>query len=610
MAVDQTDFQKFVKILGVKKVIKIKVGGGALEDKFVVKVTDKKHKSGDWFQTAAKQKQNVTEWDLEKVEETTAMVQLKATDQQVVEVKGEVDEVDEIFPMELPVDTLGVSYNLIDMKSEWDLPDLQSIKKWQDNVLIDWNYIYAPTSKMRIRSRESFQRVMTVTKIVMTKYPKRAVPVMTAASFQTLNAVTMRLGNVIKYRKITPNPLKTIRDITCLFHKNYKAIAKTYQQLELNITPSKVKNWIDKCNAPKSVHNELIEYFTKDMLTRDFNLVNVHPKLESLLKEETPENFRQTKTRIIVWQHKFIAAMVSELFVEIKSRLKELLGDKILYVDGMTPDQINRVIRNKTGVAYFYENDLKQQDKQTDKPILRVEMALYKFLGLSENVLDWWQHIHEEWKFKSKDFSGWCKEMRLTGQATTALGNFITNLQLHAKIIKENWSKVELVLFLGDDMLMLLNKPIEDEKLRRYIKTHFNMYSIGKQSREYGTFCSMICYKTDGDVCELGPDFVRLCYRYEVTNGSSQATEENLSLRAMSYLMMIGKMPAVDEIIESKSYPILPLQWYSMPHCVTATAKKYEMTEEQVEMYISKLLEMIRNPIAHHKEFLLTNTIR
>lgn len=48
--------------------------------------------------------------------------------------------------------------------------------------------------------------------------------------------------------------------------------------------------------------------------------------------------------------------------------------------------------------------------------------------------------------------------MRLTGQATTAVGNLITNMQVHAKFVKKNMHLLLRGLFLGDDMLMIFRR--------------------------------------------------------------------------------------------------------------------------------------------------------
>jgi len=49
---------------------------------------------------------------------------------------------------------------------------------------------------------------------------------------------------------------------------------------------------------------------------------------------------------------------------------------------------------------------------------------------------------------------------RLTGQATTALGNVITNMYCCMEIIEDGLetNKIRLGLFLGDDVVLIMNK--------------------------------------------------------------------------------------------------------------------------------------------------------
>lgn len=47
---------------------------------------------------------------------------------------------------------------------------------------------------------------------------------------------------------------------------------------------------------------------------------------------------------------------------------------------------------------------------------------------------------------------------RLTGQATTAIGNVITNLIVHTDFIKYNMSQLKLMLVLGDDFVAIMNR--------------------------------------------------------------------------------------------------------------------------------------------------------
>lgn len=60
----------------------------------------------------------------------------------------------------------------------------------------------------------------------------------------------------------------------------------------------------------------------------------------------------------------------------------------------------------------------------------------------------------------------------------------------------------------------------------------------------------------------LGPDYVRLKFRYEVSNGTSEITEINTTTRIMSYAMVIGNTPEIQKLITVNSMPIKPTMWY------------------------------------------------
>lgn len=74
--------------------------------------------------------------------------------------------------------------------------------------------------------------------------------------------------------------------------------------------------------------------------------VKVHVKLEILLKETPIQNIRAQEGRIIVYQAAFMAALFSPIFLEAKSRLKELLAAHILYTDGLRPDELSAFLQH------------------------------------------------------------------------------------------------------------------------------------------------------------------------------------------------------------------------------------------------------------------------
>lgn len=81
------------------------------------------------------------------------------------------------------------------------------------------------------------------------------------------------------------------------------------------------------------------------------------------------------------------------------------------------------------------------------------------------------------------------------------------------------------------------------------------MQSKAKVHYDVATFCQMLIYNNlDSD--GVGPDFVRLKNRFEVTNGVHESNDDNITMRAMSYCTMIGDTPEINNLIEKYEWPI------------------------------------------------------
>lgn len=71
-------------------------------------------------------------------------------------------------------------------------------------------------------------------------------------------------------------------------------------------------------------------------MIKNLNDINMHLKLESLIKDDVKTTWT-TDPRPILWQRKGVTALFSSIFMEAKKRFKELLSNKVVYVDGLTP---------------------------------------------------------------------------------------------------------------------------------------------------------------------------------------------------------------------------------------------------------------------------------
>lgn len=61
-----------------------------------------------------------------------------------------------------------------------------------------------------------------------------------------------------------------------------------------------------------------------------------------------------------MWQRYAVAAIFSPVFTKAKFRLKKLLHNRIIYSDGLRPDELAYILRNYRNVKYFFEDDLTQ----------------------------------------------------------------------------------------------------------------------------------------------------------------------------------------------------------------------------------------------------------
>lgn len=85
--------------------------------------------------------------------------------------------------------------------------------------------------------------------------------------------------------------------------------------------------------------------------------------------------------------------------------------------------------------------------------------------------------MHGQWCFKAKYNKGNDKAQRLSGQATTALGNVIINMLVHTDFYYKNYDAIVKAIFLGDDNLTFFSDIPDTKKLKHNIKVKYNMLS-------------------------------------------------------------------------------------------------------------------------------------
>nr|ALM62234.1 RNA-dependent RNA polymerase [Soybean leaf-associated endornavirus 1] len=494
----------------------------------------------------------------------------------------------------------GQTLTSCDMKLDEDITS-EVIEFWLEDDLTDHNVIYGPRATMTMSHDGTYGAVKSVKKTTLVRYPIYSRPVMTKMANQEINAVTGRIGSVTEVRKFSIDPKIEGRQFAeTYFKSDWGAMVHHYRQNPLTFDSEKTLAWISTRSDSLKIAKELQEMLDEGLVVHGLDRVNVHLKLESLLKDEPITSYREQQARTIVWQSKAICAIFSPIFIEAKKRFKTILHEKFIYSDGLTPSQINDILATRPAPKFFLEDDLTKQDRQTDQQLLDCEFEIYRYLGVSEMVLSSWRSVHNKWRFKGKTVKGLFDAQRLTGQVTTALGNVIVNLLVHRRLVQVNQSSIQTMLVLGDDNLLFMSKFIDAKELRRTIADYYNMQSKAFNYENHGTFCSLVAYRSINGVAQLGPDYVRLRRRFEVTNGVSEVTDVNLEMRSMSYCTMLGDIPEARQIVQDKQWGLTLPNWYAQDMLLPALCNKYNMSLELVIANLQQLLNMIRTPKVYH----------
>ncbi|AQM32768.1 replicase [Agaricus bisporus endornavirus 1] len=464
-----------------------------------------------------------------------------------------------------------------------------------------------------IKSHEVPGRIVTNTKTTMVKYPEMSKPVITKGVYQTFNAVSSRLHSVVKYRKHKMDVVSEFdRCANCYFVPNYQHVLDEFKNDPITYNVNNIVDWVNRRKNSSVVAAELIELMQTGWFNHPINSVKVHSKLESLLKEdEIGYQYGQQKIRIIVHQTYAICAIFADIFLQAKERFKQLLGEKCVYADGFTLEELAarmRLIKSDKPL-WVFERDFTKQDRQTDEDLINFEMYVYKQLGVHDDVISFWRKTHENWFYKGTDLSGSLSWMRLTGQCTTALGNAITNMVVNSRTYQEYEQNIKIMLLLGDDNSMISDCEINVHNSRKISRDYYNMESKDFCKKHTGIFLRMILHQQQDGSMSVCPDFLRLRRRYEVTNGVHKMGDEELKLRGLSYLYMLGRNKVTEEAVTSLGYndELLPT-YYNFEEAVMAVATNNGMTNDAARNEFNLLIDMIKANKSYDVDYVVTSS--
>jgi hypothetical protein len=485
------------------------------------------------------------------------------------------------------------------------------INFWEDQTAMVDGIIPLPRTNINLRGSEMPTNLKEVEKTTLVKYPTHGQPNYTVRSHAGLQAMSELFGSKLTLRTVVHNPIEDADK----FVRTYFARGSVSSLPQININHEDILKWLKERPDKTKIAKDVDEILSEGWDIHGLDRVNVHLKLESRMKDVLlksldeigmPDTIEDQRVRLIVWQRKGITTIFAGLFLKAKEHLKRVLPNNVLYADGYTPKELaaefNRI--ESEGIQYV-EDDLAKQDRQTDMTLIKTEMEIYKRLGVNPGIVDIWESVHHMWKAKGCGYKFDGDASRLTGQATTSLGNAIVNLMVKEKLVHDLGKNLKLMAVLGDDNIMLVKGHITEEMVKLHSARHFNMVSKPEISKHGGTFLRMMVYPGENGHVEVGPDFVRLRRKYEVTNGVSEGNELNLIMRKLSYCCMIGDNPMVQSVVESTGYKIDLQKWYNYSSLKTSLAFKYKASEEDIENEYAILIQSLKSNAAFNYKKLM-----
>jgi phage anti-repressor protein len=470
------------------------------------------------------------------------------------------------------------------------------INYWNDETAMVDNEVPLPRNNINLRGGEIPTGLKDIEKQTLVEYPSHAQPNYTMRSGAGLQAISALFGTKLNVREVVHDPTIDADK----FVQTYCSKGSLTGLPQVNVDYQAIIDWLKERPDKTKIAKEVDDILAEGLDINGLDKVNVHLKLEARMKDVMlnaiseigmPETIADQRVRLIVWQRKGITAIFAACFLQIKEHLKRVLCDNVIYADGLTPLQLSNILNRINGENItFAEDDLKKQDRQTDMILIKTEMEIYKRLGLNPGIVDIWESVHHNWKAKGLGYKFDGDASRLTGQATTAIGNAIINLMVKERLVRELGKNLKLMLVLGDDNIMLVDGNITEKQILRQSARHFNMVSEPLISRICGTFLRMIVYKNSNGQLEIGPDIVRLRRKYEVTNGVSESNNINLVMRMLSYCCMIGKTNDTSRLVEKQGFEVKLQQWFEWSSLRNATAAKYKCSESEIDNEYAKLI--------------------
>jgi hypothetical protein len=473
-----------------------------------------------------------------------------------------------------------------------------------------------PKNEVGLRGGENVDGIRVIDKTTMVEYPSHSQPNYTKRAGGGLQAISDLFGSKLNIRQVQHDPIVDAD----LFMSTYAAEGTLKDLPQINLDANAMLDWLKTRPDGTKIVKEVDQLLSEGLDVHGLDRVNVHLKLEARMKDVMlhsidqigmPGTIAEQRNRLIVWQRKGITAIFGPFFLKVKDNLKRILPENVVYADGLTPAQISALFNKISSENItFAEDDLKKQDRQTDMTMIKTEMEVYKRLGANPGVVDIWETVHHKWHAKGLGYKFEGDASRHTGQCTTAVGNVIVNLMVKRRLVSQLGTELKLMIVLGDDNAIVTTGHITEESISLNSARHFNMVSEPLVDSVHATFLRMIIYKQSNGTLGLGPDIVRLRRKFEVLNGVSESSDDNVTMRSMSYCCMLGAIKPVLNLIKEKQWPINPGMWYEYDNLIAATAHKYKCNINEIENEVNMLVKNMGNETITRGKLMFTSKMR
>lgn len=138
-----------------------------------------------------------------------------------------------------------------------------------------------------MKTRERALNIVTVEKTTMTQYPTMARPVITQVAYEEFRSLTGRPLAVQNVRKETPSVKFVTRNMAkAYFKSDWEKISADFKKNPIIYDPKEILKWTSERRGAPKIYNDTLKLLSQELCTKPLNDINVHVKVEALLKEQ------------------------------------------------------------------------------------------------------------------------------------------------------------------------------------------------------------------------------------------------------------------------------------------------------------------------------------